>query len=82
MARPWARPEVPDPLPTSRWKAGPTTFGPAGRLVGTAVVVAGVVALIGPYGWTGPIAPLFVVAALAAWAPVLRSLWRKERIER
>ena len=81
LARPWIRPEVPDPLPSSRWKAGPTTFGPAGRMVGTAVVVGGFVAMVGLYGWTGPIAPLFVGAAALACTPVLRSLWRKGRIE-
>jgi hypothetical protein len=82
MARSWVRPEVPEALPTSRWKAGPTSFGPAGRMVGTAIVVAALVMIIGLYGWTGPIAPVFLAAALLAWTPVLRSLWKKERIER
>jgi hypothetical protein len=63
-------------VPTSRWHRGATTFGPAGRLTITAVVL-----LLAPWS-TNPMA-LFVLwpAYLAIAVAVLRSTWRKDFVE-
>lgn len=74
-------PPRPDP-PTSRWRAGPTTFGPLGRLVATAVVLA-----FAP--WQGLAGFGSAAGGLTLWwllgwsflaVLVLRQVWRKERV--
>ena len=66
----------------SRWHAGPTTFGPVGRVLATALVLA-----LGPWngfsGFSDAAGPLMIWyllgwTILAVW--VLRHVWRKERI--
>ena len=80
------RPEDPGPPPVySRWRGGTTTFGPIGRIVltlGTAAAGAACWELFGPpppfglglasSGWLA-----FVLLA----PPILRSAWRKDRVE-
>ncbi len=63
-------------LPTSRWKRGATTFGPAGRLTITAVVL-----LLAPWS-TNPLA-LFVLwpAYLVIGGAVLKSTWRRDFVD-
>jgi peptidoglycan/LPS O-acetylase OafA/YrhL len=67
---------------TSRWHAGPTTFGPVGRIVTTAIVLA-----FAPWhGLTGFGDPLAALTLwwLLGWAAmatlVLRHVWRRERV--
>ncbi|MGH2589579.1 MAG: hypothetical protein ACRDGW_02140 [Actinomycetota bacterium] len=74
-------PPRPDP-PTSRWRAGPTTFGPLGRLVVTAVVLA-----FAPWqglGGFGDPSGALMLWWLLGWssmaALVLRHVWRRERV--
>jgi hypothetical protein len=66
----------------SRWRAGPTTFGPLGRLVCTAIVLA-----FAP--WSGLTGFSSGSAGLTLWwllgwsvaaALVLRAVWRKEHV--
>lgn len=68
--------EPKEQLPTSRWKRGGTTFGPAGRLV-----ITGIVLLLAPWS-TNPIA-LFVLwpAYLAIAIAVLWSTWRRDMVD-
>jgi hypothetical protein len=68
--------EPKETLPTSRWRRGATTFGPAGRLAITAVVL-----LLAPWS-TNPVA-LFVIwpAYLTIAVLVLRSTWRKDVVD-
>jgi hypothetical protein len=69
----------PDDRPrTSRWRAGPTTFGPIGRLAITALVV-----LLGPWSLLKGLSGLglwsllgYSVLAVA----VLKDVWRRERV--
>ena len=71
-----------DPHPTSRWRRGPTTFGPVGRLsITTLVLVAG--------PWTSLRGFGDPIAALSLWyllgytfiaVLVLRHVWRRERV--
>jgi|SRR5918992_2455320 hypothetical protein len=59
---------------TSRWQAGPTTFGPAGRIVSTLVVAA-----MFPWWGLGGFNPFFLWALmgwLLAGGVFLRSIWR------
>ena|SRR5438128_2003372 len=85
-AGPLARiPEVdPDPVPAprySRWKSGPTTYGPVLK-----VVITLVMALLGFVTWymfrfiDGPVvvADVGVYAAIALW--VLHHVWRRDRV--
>jgi hypothetical protein len=74
-------PPRPEP-PTSRWRAGPTTFGPIGRLVATAIVLA-----FAP--WQGLTGFGGAAGALTLWwllgwsfmaVLVLRHVWRRERV--
>jgi heme exporter protein D len=62
---------------TSRWRAGPTSFGPLGRMLST----AGVVAL---FPWWGLGGNPFFLWSLMGWLGmagiVLRSVWKRERI--
>ncbi len=53
----------------TRWRAGPTTFGPVGRIVLTAVVIVGPTVLV---PW--PYLPLWAIVAVV----ILRDVWRKE----
>jgi hypothetical protein len=63
-------------LPRSRWKRGATTFGPAGRLAITAVVL-----LLAPWS-ASPIALVVLWPAYLAIAGlVLASTWRKDVVD-
>ncbi len=76
---------IPKPLQhqTSRWQAGPSTFGPKGRLISTAITLIipawfGFLAL-----YVGVVAILFGIPILVAWcgciAPwILRDTWAKD----
>lgn len=69
---------VGDPVPdrsTSRWAASPTTFGPAGRLAVTAVVLAVGAAELLVLGTT-PFGLWFLLGFAIIAAFVLRSTWR------
>jgi hypothetical protein len=74
-------PPRPDP-PTSRWRAGPTTFGPLGRLALTAVVLA-FAPWQGLTGFGGPAGAL-TLWWLLGWSflavLVLRHVWRRELV--
>jgi hypothetical protein len=70
----------PDVLPPtySRWRAGPTTFGPVGRLIVTILV-----ALIFPWDAIVTLNPLrlwFMLGYTIFAAYVLRHTWRRERV--
>jgi len=63
---------------TSRWRAGPTTFGPVGRILITALVL-----VLFPWHVLGDLDPLVLWYALAytlAATLVLRDTWRRERV--
>jgi hypothetical protein len=64
---------------TSRWRAGPTTFGPAGRILSTLVLI-----LFFPWWGVASVANPFFLWSLMGWliaaAFVLRSVWKRERI--
>ena len=68
-----------DIRPRSRWKAGATTFGPVGRIVVTALVVAFAPwpQIASPIG----LAVLWPAYLLIAGA-VLRSTWKRDLVER
>jgi hypothetical protein len=63
---------------TSRWRAGPTTFGPLGRILCTLAIVA-----MYPWWGLGGLNPLFLWA-LMGWlimaSVFLRSTWKPTRI--
>jgi hypothetical protein len=62
----------------SRWRAGPTTFGPVGRLVITAVVM-----LVFPWDALFTFNPLrlwFLLGYTIFASYVLRHTWRRERV--
>ena len=64
--------------PTSRWRKGPTTFGPFGRLAITAVVVA-----VGPWSMLaglGGLALWYLLGYSVLAVAVLRDVWRRERV--
>jgi hypothetical protein len=63
---------------TSRWRAGPTSFGPVGRIVSTLVLAA----LFPWWGIAGlnPLALWAMMGWLIGAAIVLRSIWKPERI--
>ena len=68
----------PEPtLRTSRWRSGPTTFGPLGRILST----AGLAAL---FPWWGLGGNPFFLWSLMGWLGmagiVIRSVWKRERI--
>ena len=68
----------PMPTPrTSRWRSGPTTFGPVGRILST-------VALVAVFPWWGLGGNPFFLWSLMGWLGmagiVLRSVWKRERI--
>lgn len=73
----------PDPGPrTSRWHAGPTTFGPVGR-VGVTIAVA----LLGPWraftgfdSIAGPLMLWYLLGYTILAILVLRHVWRRERV--
>jgi len=63
---------------TSRWRAGPTSFGPLGRIVCTLALAA-----LFPWWGLGGFNPLFLWALMGwvlAAVVVLRSTWKPERI--
>lgn len=78
-------PTVHEPKPEprmSRWHAGPTTFGPVGRVVATLVL-----ALFAPWhgltgfgGMEGPLMLWYLLGYTAVAAMLLRHIWRKERV--
>jgi hypothetical protein len=62
----------------SRWRAGPTTFGPVGRLAVTALLML-------PFPWDAlvslnPLRLWFMLAYTMFLAYALRDVWRKERV--
>lgn len=59
--------------PTSRWVGSATTFGPVGRLVGTALMVVVGVWLV----WANPLGAALWWFVATPW--VLRDLWRPGR---
>ena len=63
---------------TSRWRAGPTTFGPLGRILCTLAIVA-----MFPWWGLGGFNPLFLWA-LMGWlimaSVFLRSIWQPTRV--
>lgn len=61
---------------TSRWRAGPLTFGPIGRLLATAIVV-----LMGPWGSISLFTLLYAPVWIAVAVIVLRQIWRPETID-
>ena len=67
---------VPTPR-TSRWRSGPTSFGPVGRLLSTAALAA-------MFPWWGLGGNPFFLWSLLGWLAmagvVLRSVWKRERI--
>jgi hypothetical protein len=68
----------PEPtLRTSRWRSGPTTFGPLGRILSTAALAA-------LFPWWGLGGNPFFLWSLMGWLGmagiVLRSVWKRERI--
>ena len=70
---------APIPTPrTSRWRGGPTSFGPLGRILCTLALAA-----FFPWWGLGGFNPLFLWA-LMGWlltaGLVLRSTWKRERI--
>jgi hypothetical protein len=69
----------PERAPTySRWRAGPTTFGPVGRVAITMVVL-----LIFPWDALSTLNPLrlwFMLGYTIFASYVLRHTWRKERV--
>lgn len=64
-------------LRTSRWRAGPTSFGPVGRILCTAALAA-------LFPWWGLGGNPFFLWSLMGWLGmagiVLRSVWKRERI--
>jgi len=63
---------------TSRWRAGPTTFGPVGRILITALLLA-----LFPWSVFGNLDPLVLWQAFGytlAATLVLRHTWRRERV--
>jgi hypothetical protein len=64
-------------LRTSRWRAGPTSFGPLGRILST-------VASAALFPWWGLGGDPFFLWSLMGWLAmagiVLRSVWKRERI--
>jgi hypothetical protein len=67
---PVVRPPAP---PSSRWAGSATTFGPAGRLVGTGLVLA----VGGWLLWANPIGAALWWVVVTPW--VLRDLWKPAR---
>lgn len=66
----------------SPWRAGPTTFGPVGRILITIVVVL-VFPSGGYVGFGSPIGPLllwYLLGYTVFATLVLRGVWRKERV--
>lgn len=60
----------------SRWKAGPTTFGPIGRIVVTVLVLA-----FAPTSLGNPLTlVVYLPAYLVIAAKILRSTWRKDLV--
>jgi len=67
-------PTIRPPAPrTSRWSGSATTFGPFGRLVGTALMVLVGVWLV----WANPLGAALWWFVATPW--VLRDLWRPGR---
>jgi hypothetical protein len=73
---------APTPTPrTSRWRAGPTSFGPVGRILTTAVLLA-----FFPWWGMDGLTPASVLYLwfLMGWVMlasiVLRQVWRRERV--
>ena len=58
----------------SRWKAGPTSFGPVGRILATLLVI-----LLGPWT-TSAFAILYAPAWIIVAAISLKSIWKSEQV--
>ena len=62
---------------TSRWRAGPTSFGPVGRILST-------VALAALFPWWGLGGNPFFLWSMMGWLGMagifLRSVWKRERV--
>jgi hypothetical protein len=59
----------------SRWKGGPTSFGPVGRILATLLVI-----LFGPWTTSAFVifyTPIWILVAMVA----LKAIWKKERID-
>lgn len=60
----------------TRWRAGPTAFGPVGRIVATVAVI-----LMGP--WTG--VSMFTILYVPVWimlsTMILKEVWQRQRID-
>ena len=72
---------VPEPR-MSRWHAGPTTFGPVGRVVATlALALSGPwQGLVGFGGMEGPLMLWYLLGCTVLSVLLLRHIWRKERV--
>lgn len=81
------RPEAHEPVQYSRWRAGPTSFGPLGRsLLSIGVVVLGVLgyfALLGNIGITPSVTSELLYALgytpIAVW--LWFRIWRPQRVQ-
>ncbi len=82
LAAALARPPAPDEAPPrSRWRAGPTSFGPLGRtLLSAGVFVLGVLGWFLFYGWVGidgtGVRVLYGVIFVLVAVPMLARIWR------
>jgi hypothetical protein len=60
----------------TRWRAGPTSFGPVGRIVATVAVI-----LMGP--WTG--VSMFTILYVPVWimlsTMILKEVWQRQKID-
>jgi hypothetical protein len=72
----------PNPEPVySRWEGGPLSFGPAGRIALTVLIVIGAFVGSGLFApWGSPFAIVYWPIASAYCAFLLRFVWHKTRI--
>lgn len=74
---------APEPRVYSRWKAGPTTFGPVGRILITLLVAAFFPwgSFVGFGSALGPLLLWYLMGYTFLATFVLRHVWRKGRVE-
>jgi hypothetical protein len=72
----------PNPEPVySRWEGGPLSFGPAGRIALTILIILGAFIGSGLFApWGSPFAIVYWPIASAYCGFLLRAVWRKTRI--